>query len=69
MTLDHETKPSPDDLIQHGRDDALGRLHEAAQQRGRARDGRALRALQRLVDACGLQASYTNDGNKENENG
>jgi hypothetical protein len=65
VTLDPEIPPTHDDLIQHGRDDALGRLHEAAQHEARLGDGRALRALQRLVDACGLRrlVPFRDDGN------
>lgn len=54
MTLEDHNPPSPDDLIQYGRDDAVRRMTEIARAEAVRGDGRALRAIQRLVEAAGL---------------
>ncbi len=54
------------ELIQCGRDDAIQRMMEIALAEAARGDGRALRQLQRLVDAAGLgrrrTAPYVDDG-------
>ena len=55
MTLNTDgTESTPDDLIQYGRDDAVRRMTELARAEAVGGDGRALRAIQRLVEAAGL---------------
>lgn len=55
MTLNTDgTEATPDDLIQYGREDAVRRMGEIARAEAMRGDGRALRQLQRLVEAAGL---------------
>lgn len=54
MALEDHNPHSPDDLIQYGRDDAVRRMTEIAHAEAMRGDGRALRAIQRLVEAAGL---------------
>ena len=56
MSLDHaHNPPTPDDLIQYGKDEAVRLMTEMAQKEAQCGDGRAMRMLLRLVEAAGLR--------------
>ena len=56
MSLDQKEPPiNLDEAIQYGRDDAVERLSAAASAEAKIGDGRALRALQRLLEKAGLR--------------
>lgn len=64
MSLDGHDPPSPDDLIRHGEELALSKLSEMATAEAKAGDGRAIRQLQRLMEACGYRRGVkVDDGN------
>ena len=53
MTLEETNPPSAETLIQHGRDEVIGRLEELAKAEASNGDGRAMRLFRRLMDASG----------------
>ena len=53
MSLDTTTPPDPDTLTQYGRDEVLERFEALAKSEAVNGDGRALRLLNRLIEACG----------------
>ena len=55
MSLDEATPPTPDALMQYGRDDVVLKLTEEATREAKTGDGRALRVLERLLVNCGLR--------------
>lgn len=56
MSLDHShNPPTPDDLIQYGKEEAVRLMTELAQKEAQGGDGRAMRMLLRLVEAAGLR--------------
>lgn len=57
MSLETENPPSPDDLIQYGREEALSRLEGLAEEEAKRGDCRALNALRRLIEAAGFRKS------------
>lgn len=66
MSLDHhDNPPTPDELIQYGRDDIIERMLNAAEEERRYGDGRAYNAITRILTGLGLarkRAIHIDDG-------